>query len=164
MVDDSLWRPLRRLLGAMDDDIARLYQERGIRIQPSQTMLLLRLDSAGPMTIRALASSLEITHSGAGQKVKALRAAGYVAAVSGPDLRTKLVSLTPAGRELVPFLAAEWQATERAAAALELELPYALSAVVQDMRFALGRSSFHDRITAELAGLDNRSGPDEAQR
>ena len=148
-------------MSAMDDDIARLYQERGVGIQTSQSMVLLRLDAAGPMTIRELAHSLEITHSGAGQKVKALRAAGYVTTATGPDLRTKLVSLTPAGRELVPFLAVEWQATERAAAALERELPYALSAVVQDMRIALARSSFHDRITTELAGLD--SGPDPAE-
>ncbi|MEJ7651533.1 MAG: MarR family transcriptional regulator [Nakamurella sp.] len=157
VVDESLWRPLRQLMSAMDDDIARLYQERGVGIQTSQSMVLLRLDTSGPMTIRELARSLEITHSGAGQKVKSLLAAGHVTTVTGPDLRTKLVSLTQQGRELVPFLAAEWQATERAAAALEEELPYALSAVVNDMRIALRRRSFHDRITAELAQTDDRT-------
>lgn len=149
-VDESLWRPLRKLLQAMEDDISRLYRERSIGIQPAHSMVIIRLAAAGPMTIRALADSLAITHSAASQKVSALRTAGYVADTAGEDLRTKVVALTDRGAELAPFLAAEWSATEAAAADLERELPYALSRVVDDMREALQRSTFHDRIVARI--------------
>jgi len=149
--DESLWRPLRKLLQAMDDDISRLYRERGIGIQPSHSMVIIRLAAAGSMTIRALADSLAITHSAASQKVSALRAGGYLIDTAGDDLRTKVISLTERGAELAPFLAAEWSATESACADLERELPYALSRVVEDMREALQRSTFYDRI---VAGID----------
>lgn len=134
----------------MDDDLSRLYRERGIGIQPAHSMVIIRLASAGPMTIRALADSLAITHSAASQKVSALRTAGCVVDSAGEDLRTKVIALTERGAELAPFLAAEWSATEAASADLERELPYALSRVVDDMREALQRSTFHDRIVARI--------------
>lgn len=149
--DESVWRPLRKLLQAMDDDISRLYRDRGIGIQPAHSMVIIRLASAGPMTIRALADSLAITHSATSQKVSALRTAGHVVDTAGDDLRTKVIALTERGAELAPFLAAEWSATEAACADLESELPYALSRVVDDMREVLQRSSFHDRIVARIA-------------
>jgi hypothetical protein len=57
-------------------------------------------------------------------------------------------ALTARGRELVPFLEAEWRATEDAWAELEEELPYPLTRVVADIAAALDRRSFLDRIRA----------------
>jgi hypothetical protein len=50
----------------------------------------------------------------------------------------------------VPFLEAEWRATEEAVAELEAEVPYPLTDVVRDLNAALQRRSFHDRITEHL--------------
>jgi DNA-binding MarR family transcriptional regulator len=158
-VDESLWRPLRKLLQAMDDDIARLYEDRGVGIQTSHSMVIIRLASAGPMTIRALADSLAITHSAASQKVAALRRDGYVVDTAGSDLRTKVIALTDRGAELAPFLAGEWSATEAASADLEGELPYPLSRAVDDMRQALQRNSFHDRIVERIDAGESSGGP-----
>ena len=58
--------------------------------------------------------------------------------------------MTGRGRELVPFLEDEWRATERAFAALEAELPYPLTRVVEDMAGALRRRPFLDRIHEHL--------------
>ena len=63
---------------------------------------------------------------------------------------TGLARLTEWGRDLVPFLEEEWRATERAVAELEAELPYPLTRVVEDMKAALERRSFLDRITAQM--------------
>lgn len=146
---DSVWRPVRLLLAAMDDDIARLYG--GTDIKPSYVMELLRLHFAGPMTIRELAESVSRTHSALSQKVAAMKAAGLVELTPGPDARSKRVSLTPKAREQVDRLAAEWRATEATLADLEAELPYPLSRVVADIEEALARRSFHDRIAERLA-------------
>ena len=139
-----MWRPVRLLLAAMDDDIARLYT--GTNVKPSYVMELLRLHFRGPMTIRELAESVERTHSALSQKVAAMKAAGLVTLTAGPDARSKRVALTPAAEALVDRLAAEWRATEAAVVELEAELPYPLSRVVADIEDALARKSFHDAL------------------
>ncbi|QRP50618.1 MarR family transcriptional regulator [Amycolatopsis sp. FDAARGOS 1241] len=136
----------------MDDDIGRLYTERGIEgLKPTFVMELLRLHARGPMTITELAESVERTHSALSQKVAAMRKAGLVTTTTGDDARSKKVVLTPKAEEIVERLAAEWRATETALADLEAELPYALSRAVADIEEALARKSFHDRIAEKLA-------------
>jgi DNA-binding MarR family transcriptional regulator len=151
--EEGLWRPLRVLLAEMDDDIARIYADAGIEgLRPAWAGELLRLHARGPMTITELAAALRRTHSGTSQKVAAMRKAGLVRTVPGKtDARTRQVTLTAKARRLAGRLAAEWRATERASAELEAELPYPLSRVADDMREALERRSFHDRIAALLA-------------
>jgi DNA-binding MarR family transcriptional regulator len=147
----SALRPLRQLLSAMDDEIARLYAERGVAgVRPRFTPALIRLHHRGPLTVKELAEQVEVTHSAMSQTLTAMRTAGLVETTPGADARTRRVALTAAGRELVPFLEAEWRATEDAFAALEAELPYPLTRVVEDMAAALERRSFHDRITDRL--------------
>ncbi|OLT20125.1 MarR family transcriptional regulator [Pseudonocardia sp. CNS-139] len=154
---ESALRPLRRLLDAMDADIARLYAARGVTgVRPRFSIALIRLHHLGPMTVKALAAEVDVTHSAMSQTVTAMRTEGLVETAPGHDARTRDVRLTERGRALVPFLEDEWRATERAFAALEAEVPYALTRVVDDMAAALGRRSFLDRITVELAELDER--------
>lgn len=135
----------------MDADLARLYAERGVEgVSPRFTMVLIRLAHAGPLTIRDLAEAFDRTHSAMSQTVAALRREGLVESRPGRDARTRLVHLTDAGRELVPFLEAEWRATEDAVAELEAEVPYPLTRVVEDLNRALTRRSFRDRVAARL--------------
>lgn len=146
------WRSLRVLLDAMDDDIAKLYDERGVTgVRPRFTMPLIRLGRRGPMTIRQLAESLEVTQSAMSQTVAALRRDGMVSSEPGRDARTREVALTERARAIVPFLEAEWLATEESVAELEAEIPYPLTQVVRDLEAALARRSFHDRIARRLA-------------
>src|SRR4051794_33717020 len=138
---------------AMDDEIARLYAERGVAgVRPRVTMGLIRLRHRGPLTGKGLAEQVEVTHSAMSQTLTAMRAAGLVETTPGTDARTRRVALTARGRELVPFLEAEWRATEQAFAALEAELPYPLTRVVDDIAAALGRRPFLERIRAHLDG------------
>ena len=150
--EQSRWRPLFRLLNAMDADIARLYTERGITgVRPRFVAPLIRLGRRGGMTIRQLAESLEVTHSAMSQTVAALQRDGLVSTAAGADARTREVVLTERARELLPFLEAEWRATEQVVAELDAEIPYALSQVAQDLEAALARRSFHDRIADRIA-------------
>src|SRR5690606_41987914 len=98
----------------MDDDIARLYADRGLSgVRPRFAYPLIRLAHTGPLTIKELAESLGLTHSAVSQTVTALRIEGLARTVQGTDARTRLVELTVRGRELVPFLEAEWRSEER---------------------------------------------------
>jgi len=139
----------------MDADIARLYAERGVvGVRPRFSMALIRLHHRGPMTVKELAEQIDVTHSAMSQTITAMRREGLVETSTGHDARTRDVALTGKGRGLVPFLEAEWRATERAWEALEAELPYALTRVVEDVAAALRRRSFLERITHELAPAD----------
>ena len=150
--EQGQWRPLRQLLDAMDADIARLYTERGITgVRPRFVGPLIRLGRRGGMTIRQLTESLDVTHSAMSQTVAALQRAGLVTTAPGADARTREVVLTERARALLPFLEAEWRATEQVVAELEAEIPYALSQVVRDIEAALARRSFHDRIADKLS-------------
>jgi DNA-binding MarR family transcriptional regulator len=118
-------------------------------------MPLIRLRHRGPMTIRDLASELQVTHSAMSQTVSSLRREGLVRTKPGADARTREVVLTARARKVLPFLEAEWRATERAVAELEDEIPYALSQVVRDLEAALERTSFRDRIARHLGEDDD---------
>lgn len=138
-----------RLLRAIDDDIARWYDAYGIvGVRPRFSMALIRLHHLGPMTIRALAAEVDVTHSAMSQTVTSMRRDGLVEVVPGSDARTRDVSLTDAGRGLVPALEAEWRATERAIGEIEAEIPYALTRVIRDIEAALERRPFVDRLDA----------------
>jgi DNA-binding MarR family transcriptional regulator len=149
----SRWRPLHRLLAAMDDDIAQIYKDLGITdLKPTWVRELLRLEASGPMTITELAESTQRTHSAMSQKVSTMQAAGFVRTRPGPDARSKQVTLTAKARRITGQLAAEWRATEAAIAQLETEIPYPLSQVVADIQTALEHKSFRERILQHLDG------------
>jgi DNA-binding MarR family transcriptional regulator len=135
----------------MDDDIALIYRLRGIAtVRPRFSMALIRLQHRGPMTVRELAAQIDVTHSAMSQTITAMKKDGLVDSSPGVDARTRTIELTEAGRSLVPFLEAEWRATEAALAELDAEIPYALTRVIQDLRAALAATPFHQRIAAHL--------------
>jgi DNA-binding MarR family transcriptional regulator len=150
--EQGYWRPLTQLQRSMDAEISRIYAEARIEgLKPNWVMELLRLHARGPMTLTELAESVQLTHSAISQKVAAMRAAGWVKTVAGPDGRSKQVVLTPRTRAVIGQLAAEWRATEAAAAEIDAELSFPLNRFVAEMEAALGRASFHDRILRHLA-------------
>lgn len=150
--EQSLWRPVFKLLSDMDDEIARVYADNGIAdLRPAWVYEIVRLHARGPMTIAELARSVGRTHSALSQKVAAMRAAGWLETAPGRDARSKTVALTPKAERVAALLAAEWRATDAAIAELEAELPYPLTRVAADIRAALSRKSFRARIAERLA-------------
>ena len=147
----SRWRPLFAVLGELDRGIAEAYETLGVQgVRPRFSMALMFLDTAGPMTIKRLADEVGVSHSAMSQSVTQMRGAGLVRSEPGADARSRLVHLTPAGRDVVPALRAEWDATEAALAELEEELPYPPSRVAQDLREAMDRRPFAERVLGHL--------------
>ncbi|CAL9316696.1 hypothetical protein SUDANB25_05586 [Streptomyces sp. SudanB25_2051] len=145
------WHSLHELLAAMDAEIEQVYVERGIQgVRPRFAYPLIRLAHTGPMTIRDLAKSLGRSHSATSQTVAAMRKEGLVTSEPGPDARTRRIDLTEHARSLVPFLEAEWRATHDTVAELDREIPYAMTAVVEEVRRALDRRPMRRRILDHL--------------
>lgn len=150
----------------MEEGIVALYAQRGIEgVRPRFAYPLIRLAHTGPLTIKELAASLELTHSAVSQTVSALRTRGLVETAAGSDARTRVVDLTEQGRELVPFLEAEWRATEAASAELDAALPVSLAELTAAMRAQLARRPFLDRILDHLPeGHQPQGHPPESRR
>ncbi|WP_405779705.1 MarR family transcriptional regulator [Streptomyces sp. NBC_01378] len=145
------WQSLHQLLAAMDAEIEQVYVERGIKgVRPRFAYPLIRLAHTGPLTIRELAESLNRSHSALSQTVAAMRKEDLVTSEPGPDARTRRINLTERGRSLVPFLEAEWRATHATVAELDGEIPYAMTAVVEEVRRALEHRSMRERILRHL--------------
>jgi len=143
--------PLKALLADMDAAIGELYARRGISgVRPRFSMALIRLHHLGPLSVKALAAEVAVTHSAMSQTVSTMRREGLVESAPGEDARTRLIALTAKGAALVPFLEAEWRATEAAVAELDDELPYRVTQVIADMAAALRERPFVDRIEEQL--------------
>ena len=158
LLDSSRWRPLRLLQEAMDRDIASLYDEAGITGLRSRFVgPLIQLSRHESMTIQELATSVEVTHSAMSQTAAAMRDAGFVDSAESSDGRTRRVKLSDRGREVLPFLEAEWRATEATVREVEEEIPYPLGQVIEDIAAALATRSFRQRLNDNLAkALDGR--------
>lgn len=151
VLDSSYYRPLRRLLDDMDDSIARVYARAGRgRVRPRFAAPLLHLDRHGPSTVTALAQHMEVTHSAMSQTVAAMARAGLVELTMGSDARTRVAALTDEARAMLPFVRAEWRATEATVRELDAEVPYPLLRVVADLRVVLEKTSFEERLVSRL--------------
>ena len=154
--ESALGTRLRHALDLMEADVAKACADIGLggdwrpRFSPVVRALLAR----GPSSIRTIAGEIGVTHSAASQTVAQMTRAGLVAPSAGKDGRERIVRLTPKARRMLPAIQAEWAATTAAAAALDEELPYPLSRLVDALHEALERRSFRQRIAdaAQLVG------------
>jgi len=155
LLDSSHWHHVHAVLGAIDQEIAGLYAEAGSTgVRTRFVGPLISINRFGPMTIRQLADRWEVSHSAMSQTVAAMRTAGLVEtapAAPGTDARTRPIGLTGRSRELIPFLEAEWRATELAVRELDAELPYPLSRVADDLAALLERRPFAARLRDHLS-------------
>ncbi|GAA1834404.1 helix-turn-helix domain-containing protein [Pseudonocardia ailaonensis] len=143
--------PLKNLLEHMGSAIDELYARRGVEgVRPRYSMALIRLHHQGSLSVKELAAQVRVTHSAMSQTVTAMRREGLVDTSPGADARTREVALTAKGRALVPFLEAEWRATEAAFDEIDAALPYRMTQVIRDMEAALAARPFVDRIEAHL--------------
>jgi DNA-binding MarR family transcriptional regulator len=153
----SLGTQLRHLVELLDGAVVAAYAEQGLAYRPRYTpvMRALLAQAPAPATLGQLAASAGITQPAATQTVALMVKEGLVAVQAGSvDARQKLVTLTDAGRALVPALEQCWAATAAAAASLEAELDHPLSVTIEQAIDALAATSFGARIRAARASLD----------
>jgi DNA-binding MarR family transcriptional regulator len=141
---------MREIFDRVDAGITEVYAELGIvGVRPRFSMAIMFLDG-GPLSIRELSREVNVTHSAMSQTVSAMRRDGLIRSAPGTDARNRMVELTPAGRALIKPLRAEWFATEAVLAELDAEVPYQLAQLIVDLREALDRRSFTERLRARL--------------
>jgi DNA-binding MarR family transcriptional regulator len=146
----SRWRGMREIFDRMDAGISEVYAELGIvGVRPRFSMTIMFLEN-GSLSIRDLAREVNVTHSAMSQTVTAMRKDGLIQSTPGVDARNRMIQLTEVGRSLIEPLRREWFATEEVLAELDAEVPYALAQLIADLRDALDRRSFAERLRGKL--------------
>ncbi|THF67743.1 winged helix-turn-helix transcriptional regulator [Deinococcus sp. Arct2-2] len=94
--------------------LTRLYDEAlapsGVRI--TQFAVLAAVAFHGPFTMKALAKVLVMDRTTLTADLRPLEAQGFVTVVPGEDRRTRVVTITPRGREAVRAAAPLWQGVQ----------------------------------------------------
>jgi DNA-binding MarR family transcriptional regulator len=148
-MEGAIGTRLRHVLELLDGDVAKVYQDLGLpEYRPRFSPIVRTLVAEGPLSIRALATAVGVTHSAASQTVAQLNRAGFVTLEPGTDARQRIVHLTDKTRELLPTIEAEWQATTTALAELDEELSIPLGRLLDEVIAAVERRPFHQRISS----------------
>lgn len=145
---DGLGTQLRRLVELLDGELETLYRAEHPYYVPRYTPVMKALSTGEPLSIKAIAEQSSVSHSAASQTVTRLKGHGLVKLSPDADRRSRKVTLTEAGRDLLPWLETRWRATTRAAEALDGELTVPLSQVLAEAISRLEDTGFADRIAA----------------
>jgi len=88
---------MKRLAERLQGDAARIIEDAGLPMQPSQIPLLTALDRAD-LTVGQLAEAVGSSQPGVTRAIGQLTELGLVEAKPGADLRQRLLSMTPQGK------------------------------------------------------------------
>jgi len=148
---DGIGTLLRHVLELLDGDVATVGRDLGLTdYRPRYSPVVRVLVEHGPMSIRAIAETIGVTHSAASQTVAQMSRTGLVTLQPGADARQRIVQLTPKARALLPIIETEWAATVAAMRDLDAELPAPLADVLLHVVDALERRPFRQRIAEHL--------------
>jgi DNA-binding MarR family transcriptional regulator len=131
------------------------YTSLGLPFRPRFYPVFQRLLQDGPATVSQIALASGATQPAATQTINELKHLGLIAVEAGDDRRERRVTLTAKGTKMADELRPFWLAVERAAAALDDELPAGLRATLKAALAALERRSFGERIGDELSSKEN---------
>lgn len=158
-MEGAIGTRLRHVLELLDGDVAKVYLDLGLpEYRPRYSPIVRTLVAEGPLSIRALATAVGVTHSAASQTVAQLNRSGFVTLEPGADARQRIVQLTDKTRGLLPIIEAEWQATTAALSELDEELSVPLGRLLDEVVAAVGRRSFHQRISSRGVVEDEAKG------
>ena len=148
--EPGLGTQLRILIAKLDGDVQLLYDAVGASFRPRFFPIVQHLIAGEPCTVTTLAQVIQVSQPAATQTIAEMVKLGLIDVAAGTDARERLVSLTPAGRELAEQLRPLWGAVAEAASDLDRELPYPLSKTLAAALDALGRDPFADRVRRKI--------------
>ena len=165
MVDDIVRRKgyltlgsrLRRIGERLQAETQRLMAEHEVPIQASHYPTLAALDENGPLSINELADALGVSQPGVTRSVGLLAKQGIVTVRRGKtDQRTRLVSLTDRGREIVGHgRRIVWPQVEACVAEIVADQSGALLDQLDRLEAALDEASFVQRAARSPGSRDN---------
>ncbi len=136
---------MKRLAERLQGDAARIIEDAGLPMQPSQIPLLTALDGAD-LTVGQLADAIGSSQPGVTRAIGQLTELGLVEAKPGADLRQRLLSLTPPGKAAMARVKMHvWPGVGRAVDEMCDGRTADLLAHITQIEAALSESSMVDR-------------------
>jgi ribosomal protein S18 acetylase RimI-like enzyme/DNA-binding MarR family transcriptional regulator len=143
---------LRRLSESLTKDLALLYQDLGIALQPRWFPLFHALDRDSPRSITELAQALGFSHTAINQIAGQMIRAGLVRAARDPgDERRRLLSLSPRGALVLARLEPVWTEVRAAAREVLAESGSDLLDAIDRVERTLAERSIADRVRSRLS-------------
>ncbi|AQG80488.1 bifunctional helix-turn-helix transcriptional regulator/GNAT family N-acetyltransferase [Spirosoma montaniterrae] len=146
----ALGSRIRRLGDRMTDENSAVYALYGSTLEPRWFPVFYALMQQDGQTTTGLAERIGQTHASVSQVVKEMQRNGLVTVIKQPgDARCSHLSLTDAGRALIPALNEQLTDLDAAMQKLQAESQYNLLEALTEFEFLLDQRSLRDRIQAE---------------
>lgn len=142
---------LRRLINRTDADIAQVYRELGVDVQPRWFPLLFMLGRQKSMSITAAANALRFSHTAINKLARQMTSRGLVC--SKPDRtdgRKRLLCLTAKGRQTITILEPVWESIYHITKQLVDSTEHNILLAVQGIEEALDGSSVYRRVREHM--------------
>ena len=142
---------LRRLINRTDADIAKVYRELGVDVQPRWFPLLFMLGRQKSMSITAAAHALRFSHTAINKLARQMTSRGL--ACSKPDRtdgRKRLLCLTAKGRQTIAILEPVWESVYHITKQLVDSTEHNILLAVQGIEEALDGSSVYRRVREHM--------------
>lgn len=146
----ALGSRIRRLSDRLTEENSRVYALYGSSLEPRWFPVFYALSQQDGHTTNGLAERIGHTHASVSQILKEMQRKGLVEVEKQPhDARCSHVSLTDAGRALLPALTEQLTDLDAAMRRLSAESQYNLLEAITEFEFLLDQQSLGERIRVE---------------
>ncbi len=143
---------LRRLSDRLYRDVAQIYDQLDVDVEPRWFPLLFLLSARPPMAVTEVASQLKLTHPAVHQIATAMQRRGLLLSRRDPkDERRRLLTLSAKGRRMVSRLKPAWNAIRSQTDGLIAESGSDLLTALDCLELGLDRRSMFDRVAQQLS-------------
>ncbi|MGD2132306.1 MAG: bifunctional helix-turn-helix transcriptional regulator/GNAT family N-acetyltransferase [Maricaulaceae bacterium] len=152
----ALGSRLKRLADRLQAEAGNVFQALDLDVQPSHFPLIACLDAHGPVGVVEASQIIGVSQPAVTRAASQLRAGGLVElSADAGDSRHKIISLTPAGRDLVEHMKfALWAPVEAAATELCNQVGPDFLEQLGRLEDALSEQSLFDRVMRQTAQRD----------
>jgi DNA-binding MarR family transcriptional regulator/N-acetylglutamate synthase-like GNAT family acetyltransferase len=142
---------LRRLVKRTDADVARVYRELGVDVQPRWFPLLFILKHEKSMSITAAANALHFSHTAINKLARQMISKGLVGSETDPtDGRKRLLSLTAKGRQTITVLKPVWESIHHITKELVDSTEHNILLAVKEIEEVLDQCSVYRRVRESM--------------
>ncbi len=144
---------LKRLSERLTRDVSTLYHNLGVDFEARWFAIFYALYKKSPMMVTELAQSLRLTHTAINQLTAEMIKKGLIVSSKGKsDERQRLLSITPAGKEVALKLAPVWEEIRRATKELIESTGSDVLAIIEKIEQQLDEKDMHERTWVRLKG------------
>lgn len=153
----SLGSRLKRLSDQLITEVALIYKEMGVSLNPSFFPLLILIYKMGPQGIIQAAQNLSVSHPAISKLANKMIAEGYLIKVQNPqDKRSNLLSLTNSSNSLIKQAIPIWDALKQQLDVIEKQQSVPIMQAIAGFEISLTEANLSQQVLQRLKTTDSR--------